>query len=150
MTETTQFMEKDVFQLTQMIWQSTFGQSLEKPDNILADIEGSEGWVQIAGAWDGVIRIKVSDDQLIFVTKTMFLLEDDPASKNDLQEAMGELTNLIGGNIKALLPAPSQLSLPAVDLGGKNIDLSDYDPILDLPLESRDGMVQVSIFKRIK
>ncbi|MFO0982206.1 MAG: chemotaxis protein CheX [Planctomycetota bacterium] len=30
---------------------------------------------------------------------------------------MGEIVNMAGGNIKALLPAPSQLSLPSVAEG---------------------------------
>ena len=32
----------------------------------------------------------------------------------EVVDALGELTNMIGGNVKSLLPAPSQLSLPMV------------------------------------
>ena len=50
----------------------------------------------------------------------MFQARVDP-DLDDVRDALGELANMLGGNIKALLPAPSQISLPAVAIG------SDYE-----------------------
>ncbi|NIQ01639.1 MAG: chemotaxis protein CheX, partial [Nitrospinaceae bacterium] len=43
----------------------------------------------------------------------MFQLQEDTAGPEEIQDAFGELANITGGNIKALLPEPSYLSLPA-------------------------------------
>jgi len=39
-----------------------------------------------------------------------------------MQDATGELSNMVGGNVKALLPQPSRLSLPSV-VEGKDYNL---------------------------
>ena len=44
----------------------------------------------------------------------MFGSAPDVVTDAEVVDALGELTNMIGGNVKSLLPAPSQLSLPMV------------------------------------
>jgi chemotaxis protein CheX len=39
-------------------------------------------------------------------------------TQSDIVDAVGELANVIGGNVKALLPQPCQLSLPHVQING--------------------------------
>ena len=51
---------------------------------------------------------------------TMFGLEPSAASAADTQDAIGELANMTGGNVKALLPEPCRLSLPTV------VESADY------------------------
>ena len=51
------------------------------------------------------------------VASTMFATDACELSADQVSDALGELTNIIGGNIKALLPEPSQLSMPAVTEG---------------------------------
>jgi chemotaxis protein CheX len=53
----------------------------------------------------------------------MFQGDGDPAD-DEVCDAFGELTNMVAGNIKALLPAPSSISLPTVAFG------SHYDLIV--------------------
>jgi CheY-specific phosphatase CheX len=48
------------------------------------------------------------------VAQIMFSLDGQLPSREDTQDALGEITNMTGGNIKALLPEPNVLSLPAV------------------------------------
>ncbi|QCC78154.1 chemotaxis protein CheX [Nocardioides daphniae] len=41
----------------------------------------------------------------------------DEPSEADVVDAVGELVNMVGGNVKSLVPGPSQLSLPLVATG---------------------------------
>ena len=54
------------------------------------------------------------------LTSEMFQSASEP-SFDEVRDALGELTNMLAGNLKALLPEPSAISLPAVALG------SDYE-----------------------
>lgn len=72
------------------------------------------GVVQIAGAWDGAVAVQCSGPLATRAAQRMFSLEADAVSTADLQDALGELTNMTGGNIKALLPEPCTLGLPVV------------------------------------
>ena len=48
---------------------------------------------------------------------------DLPAAQLDdeqVADALGELTNMIGGNIKSLIPGPGRLSMPTVTVGASS------------------------------
>jgi len=45
----------------------------------------------------------------------MFALPEEQLSDADIHDAVGELSNIVGGNIKSLLPPPTSLSIPFVE-----------------------------------
>jgi chemotaxis protein CheX len=71
------------------------------------------GTVRIAGAWQGAVELRSTT---AFARRAAAIIFDAPdgGSDEENRDALGELTNMVAGNLKALLPAPSQLSLPAV------------------------------------
>lgn len=68
--------------------------------------------ITISGGWKGSITISSSDELSRRIAAAMFRKEDDSVDASDIADALTELTNIIAGNIKAILPGPSQLSLP--------------------------------------
>ena len=48
----------------------------------------------------------------------MFSIEKGQVTDEEINDALSEMINIIGGNLKSLLPQPNQLSLPMVDLKG--------------------------------
>ncbi|HVT80928.1 MAG TPA: chemotaxis protein CheX [Phycisphaerae bacterium] len=74
--------------------------------------------VQITGAWNGAVLLDCSADVARQAAAIMFGMDPKAVSVPELQDAVAELVNMIGGNFKALLPAKSFLSLPAVIEGG--------------------------------
>lgn len=73
-----------------------------------------DGVVSITGSWCGAVVVRVSRPLAVRIAQTMFEVTDSEPSLADIQDAMGELTNTTGGNIKGLMPGFCQLSLPAV------------------------------------
>ena len=51
------------------------------------------------------------------VASVMFGVEPADVSASELSDAIGELANMTGGNLKALLPELTMLSLPSVTEG---------------------------------
>ena len=47
-------------------------------------------------------------------------VELDDVTTEDVTDALGELANIIGGNVKSLLPEPCALSLPHVLIHGES------------------------------
>ena len=72
--------------------------------------------VTVSGAWAGVIVVSVEHELAHAVTDAMLGTEsgDQPVPTEDVVDALGELVNVIGGNIKSLMEGPSKLSLPLV------------------------------------
>jgi chemotaxis protein CheX len=75
------------------------------------------GCVQITGAWEGAVTVHCSVVLAKVLTAAMFMVDPDDTTPDEVTDALGELANMVGGNVKALLPEPCRISLPAVAEG---------------------------------
>jgi hypothetical protein len=81
--------------------------------------------VGISGAWHGVVEIRLDEALSIQVAAAMFRCAADQVDDARLRDALDEVANIIGGNIKALLPAPSRLSMPEFRHAGSAVPEMD-------------------------
>lgn len=98
--------------------------------------QGVASRIFITGAWDGSVSLFCSDRLSRRIASGMFGVPSGNVSIDDVQDALGELVNILGGNIKSLFPSPSQLSLPFH--GG---DPEPGRPLCEIHLRSEDGQV---------
>lgn len=117
-------VQSDISEIAQSIWETLFVLPLEPvpaADGFLPeDVPLMTGCVQIDGAWNGAVMLQCPEPLAARLAVELFKPES-AISPEEVQDTVGELTNMLAGNIKALLPQPSRISLPAVALGG------DYD-----------------------
>ena len=109
--------DADICAVTEFAWQTMTGDTLQTTeDNPHAFDEARHmtACIQITGAWVGAIVLTCSETMAKGVTATLFDIERSEVSPEDLMDAVGEMVNVVSGNLKALLPAPSALSLPSV------------------------------------
>lgn len=112
-----EFAEQDIFQLVESIWSSVLG--LEVRHNAgEVTLEARErfltGCVQITGDWEGAVVLHCSAELSRLVRSIMFEVEPEDGTADEAEDALGELTNMIAGNLKSLLPGICYLSLPIV------------------------------------
>jgi chemotaxis protein CheX len=69
--------------------------------------------VSIMGGWSGQLFLATSHACAANIAQAMFGSEGDVAD-DELADAVGELANIVGGNVKSMLASPSSLSLPQV------------------------------------
>jgi chemotaxis protein CheX len=88
---------------------------------LTADIEdvGSErddvlATIQITGAFMGSVILGLSNEAAKGAAAMMLNVPLEDVTQADERDVSAELVNMIGGNLKSLLPGPSLLSLPAV------------------------------------
>lgn len=75
--------------------------------------------VAFNGAWDGHLRISSPVEPAAEIAALMLAMDRADVTEQDMADALGELVNIIGGNIRGLLPQPNQLGLPVVTVGGR-------------------------------
>lgn len=110
-----QFLEEEIIQVANTVWESVLGVSLvRRPDLPASPARLVAGTVQVSGAWEGAVTIETSAEFARQAAATMFGVDPAAASVADTQDAIGELANMTGGNVKSLLPEPCRLSLPSV------------------------------------
>ncbi len=68
--------------------------------------------VTIQGTTNAIVTVDCSADLARRLGAAMFSAEPSSLSDEEVGDALGEIANIIGGNIKALLPGPSRLGLP--------------------------------------
>ncbi len=104
-------------------------------------------WVHISGAWDGSVLVQLPRPLALQLAGTMFASDPAAVTPEELRDAMGEIANMIGGNLKAVLPAPSRLSLPShamEGLGGEVVHVNGASERVDLACEGAFVVVTVS------
>jgi chemotaxis protein CheX len=109
-----QYLEKEIRAFVEMIWSTVLRMDV-KPEipSAAPPAQAIEGRIRIRGGWHGTIVLQ-TDEKLAnrAASKMLCLASGAAATDKDAQDAIAELTNILGGNLKALLPGPSQLGLP--------------------------------------
>ncbi len=83
------------------------------------DVAGQEGpltcaSVCLSGAWEGVVMIESGPAAADLLCATLLGMELGEAVEADIADTLGEMANVVGGNLKSVLPGPTLLSLPVV------------------------------------
>jgi chemotaxis protein CheX len=70
-----------------------------------------------AGNWKGAVLVECNEFQARQWTARLTSLPDPGAMTDDVRDAMGEVVNMVGGNLKSVLPRGIGLSMPSVVQG---------------------------------
>jgi chemotaxis protein CheX len=82
-----------------------------------SDGDSVVGTVSIRGGWNGWVEVTGTGRLAGLASSAMLQAPLEELEPGDIWDGWAELTNMIGGSIKALLPEPSVLSLPTVTNG---------------------------------
>ena len=105
-----------VLSIAEDAWTALIGE-----DEVLVPVSGEppadvlSGWVQLTGPWTGVVVVTTGRSTAEELATCMLKEHAPPVlDDEDVADALGEMANVVGGNVKAALPGPSVLSLPDV------------------------------------
>jgi len=104
-----QFFENEIKEYAEFAWSTldlkiTPSSGQFKGNSITANI-------QISGQWQGVIALTIEHELAQQLAVKMFSIEKGQVTDEEINDALSEMINIIGGNLKSLLPQPNQLSL---------------------------------------
>jgi chemotaxis protein CheX len=68
--------------------------------------------IGISGAWNGTLTVSCSLELARKAAAAMLGCAAAEVDDDSWRDAMSEIANILGGNLKAVLPGPSQLGLP--------------------------------------
>ncbi len=74
--------------------------------------DATSSCVRIAGTWQGTVGVHCGPELAANLASIMFGRRPELLSPEMISDALGEITNMISGCIKSLLPGPCTLSLP--------------------------------------
>lgn len=141
-------VDDDIREIAVSIWETLFSVALERgAEGERAADPVVTGCVHIDGAWHGAVMLHCGVELAGLLAGELF--RTPTPTPDEVRDTIGELTNMLAGNIKALLPEPSRISLPAVAFG------ADYDlrvmgttTVAAVPFRCSDSTVVVTLLQR--
>lgn len=141
-----------IHELTESIWESMLGLAVARCEVEETATNGDRsmtGCIQITGAWEGAVTLDCSLDFARRAAEIMFDLEPQAADSEEIKDALGELANMLGGNLKSLLPGPAHLSLPAITEGSDySVTVQGSELVTQTTFKSEGHAVKVSLLKK--
>ncbi len=105
----------DVWEIAQEVWESMLGLSAVRADHAFGLDGAVTASVELHGEWSGMVSVTCPPASALAVTRAMLDLPvaAEPEAA-DVDDVMGEIANVLGGNVKALVPGGARLGLPRV------------------------------------
>jgi chemotaxis protein CheX len=112
------------------------------------DVAGERvtGCVHLSGAYTGSIMLSCSGPAARDAAAALFSMQPSDVTQNEIIDAIGELANMVGGNVKSMLPGPSALSLPAVVHG--QVAVPGAQVVREVYLTWRNEPLAVSLWQQ--
>jgi len=147
----TALTSADVFQVTQTVWLALVEKELAaETEDMQCAGHVLTGCVQVTGEWEGAIVVSCSHKLAVDTTAFMFDMASEEVTSEELQDAVGELANMVGGSIKGLVPGPSRLSLPTViDGSNYHTKIPGSEKVVEAFMSSDGEPVVVTVMQRV-
>jgi CheY-specific phosphatase CheX len=103
-------------------------------------------YVRLTGDWNGAILLECTRQQACRFAGMILSTKPPDTVDDDVRDVLGELANVIGGNMKCVMATAARLSMPAVIEGGDD-DLRVFGSKARerLTFESTEGNFWVTI-----
>lgn len=73
--------------------------------------------IHVTGGFHGAVCLQVPEALAFGITQAMFMMESDEFGEEEVQDALGEVANMLAGSVKATVPETCNLSMPTVGTG---------------------------------
>jgi chemotaxis protein CheX len=141
---------EELEQIVQTVFATMFEMELVRQDGVIASESAPLlATVQITGAWTGSVVLALSSELIRTAASKMLNCNAREITTEDQQEVASELANMIGGNLKSILPAPSILSIPTIASSHKpDSAITHGDLDLELSFTDMVGNLLVGVYSR--
>lgn len=105
-----------VRQMVDDLFSSMFDTTVELIDTPFdaTDPDSYQAAIRINGDWKAELRVIASRPLAESIAQSMFATEVSDLSEDEIFDALGEIANVIGGNVKGIVDQECNLSLPCV------------------------------------
>lgn len=147
----TAFADDDIRSITEKVWTTMLGLDVQDAATWSVSDNAPDvltGFVQITGAWGGSVVLRCPTPLARRVAAVIFDVDPEKVSGMQVVDALAELVNVTGRNIKRLLPQPSKLSLPTVVTSAARHHVPDGRAISRVTFACGGDPFQVTVLQR--
>lgn len=147
-----QVQEREIRYVVAMVWESMLQQSMEARDTPLSEAEKQfVSEVTIGGSWKGALCLAMTQSLATRAAAVMFGVADAEVTSRQRSDAVNELANMVGGNLKPMLGDRCILGIPRLNIAEGKVEIVDdaleYQPVTTLAFEADGQAVEVTLLK---
>ena len=110
-------------QIVESVFTTMMSLEVSPSDQIWSHLgERITSFVHLTGDWNGAVLLECTPHQACQFAGRILCMDPPDAVDDDVRDVLGELANMIGGNIKCGMSTGVRLSMPSV-MDGKDYDL---------------------------
>lgn len=115
--------DEDLFAIGEGVWMSIGLEGVEQASPEDAKFNGRVvcGFVQITGEAESVVSVRCSRTMAETIASSMFAIDANELSDEEIYDAIGEIANMIGGGVKGIASGENSLTIPVVAEGDENV-----------------------------
>ncbi len=115
--------QNETAQIVTDVFQTMLRMEVQPADAVWSQQPGTlTAAIFFAGSWKGAVLVECSESQACRWTARLMSIAEPAGITDDVHDAMGEIVNMIGGNLKSVIPSGVGLSMPTV-VEGRNYSL---------------------------
>lgn len=108
----------DVAQIVENVFRTMLNLEVCQSDKTSdAAVNSLTAAIHFAGEWKGAVLLQCGLPEALAFTDCLMMGEQHSGVDDDVRDALGELVNMVGGNLKSVLPPGVALSIPSVVAG---------------------------------
>ena len=143
-------------QVVAAVWDSILGfpilprDQVDPQDFVSIQAPALAGDVRISGEWNGAVVMCVPFSLASDCAAVMYGKPAGGLTGMEVEDAWGELVNMVGGGLKGLLPPPTRLSLPRVgNITAAALAEQATKPINTLTFACLGRRMQVTVLRQL-
>ena len=141
----------DLTRITRDVWDSFLEADslVAQPTPCTLSASQVTACVHLTGAYVGSVTVQCSEAAAWRVASVLFAAPVETLTGSEVTDAMGEVANMIGGNIKSLVPGPSTLSLPTVAHGSDSrLSIPGVETVREITADWHGHPIVISLLER--
>ena len=130
----------------QQVFRTMAGMEVAQSDDVPFDPDGSiDSVLHYRGTGAGALRLECSTPVACAFASRLMSIPAPRMFDEDVKDALGELVNMIGGNLKGLLPEETAISAPSVFAWGLSEDAIGT-PLSSIEFSCEFGWFRVRLY----
>ena len=143
--------EQQILTLSQRLWNDHLGLRVIPRDETTQ--EGDERtWsscINISGAWQGALMLECPESIVRHAAAMLFASDGDEITTEDIEDALKELSVIIGKQMRQVLPEATKLSRPSIVKEADRTEvLRSLRELTDLHLSCEGRPVRISLLEK--
>lgn len=142
--------EQQILSISRELWANQLGLTIH-PAEDEAPANGEPtlaSCINVSGAFRGAIVVECPESVARHAAAMLFAADGEETSQEDIQDALKELSIMIGKRVRSLLPETSKLSRPSVSGNGAHVDLEGMQGVSDLKLTCEGRQVRIALLQK--